>query len=63
MQDFLYSGKMIFWTDPTVGKIYRSPMFSNEQARVVVREEDVMPGDQIAVDWVYSNLFWASSKR
>ena len=56
-------GKLIFWTDPSVGKIYRTKMFSDHQARVVVVEDGVVRGDQLAVDWIHSNLFWASNER
>ena len=56
-------GKLIFWTDPSVGKIYRTKMFSDHQARVVVVEAGVVRGDQLAVDWIHSNLFWASNER
>ena len=62
-QDFLYSGKLIFWTDPSLGKIFRSKMFSDHTAREVVIEESVVTGDAIALDWIHSNLFWASNKR
>ena len=38
-------------------------MFSDHTARVVVIQESVVTGDVIAVDWIHSNLFWASNKR
>lgn len=57
--DLMVSARLVFWIDTAKGAIYRSKM-EEGGARKMVIPQGVGTGDSIAVDWVNSNLYWAS---
>ena len=53
----------MFWTDSVEKRLYRAKLSDKNSIRSVVVEDDFKRTDDIAVDWVYNNVYWASGAR
>lgn len=60
--DFVFRTGMIFWSDITERKIYKAPIDEGND-RTVVIEDDLTTSDGLAVDWIYSHIYWTDSGK
>ena len=56
---FLQTG-MVFWSDVREERIYRAPIDSGYPDQAVLTQA-VVTADGLAVDWVYSHLYWTDA--
>ncbi|XP_072749505.1 low-density lipoprotein receptor isoform X4 [Anoplolepis gracilipes] len=60
--DFVFRTGMIFWSDISEKKIYKAPIDEGNE-RTVVIENDLTTSDGLAVDWIYSHIYWTDSGK
>ncbi|XP_024884773.1 very low-density lipoprotein receptor-like isoform X3 [Temnothorax curvispinosus] len=60
--DFVFRTGMIFWSDISEKKIYKAPIDEGNE-RTVVIENDFTTSDGLAVDWIYSHIYWTDSGK
>ncbi|XP_020282634.1 very low-density lipoprotein receptor-like isoform X3 [Pseudomyrmex gracilis] len=60
--DFVFRTGMIFWSDVSEKKIYKAPIDEGNE-RTVVIENDLTTSDGLAVDWIYSHIYWTDSGK
>ncbi|XP_014488137.1 PREDICTED: low-density lipoprotein receptor-like isoform X3 [Dinoponera quadriceps] len=60
--DFVFRTGMIFWSDISEKKIYKAPIDEGNE-RTVVIENDLTTSDGLAVDWIYSHIYWTDSVK
>ncbi|XP_076235491.1 low-density lipoprotein receptor isoform X2 [Calliopsis andreniformis] len=60
--DFVFRTGMIFWSDISEKKIYKAPIDEGNE-RVVVIDDGLTTSDGLAVDWVYSHIYWTDSAK
>ncbi|XP_015190651.1 PREDICTED: very low-density lipoprotein receptor-like isoform X3 [Polistes dominula] len=60
--DFVFRTGMIFWSDITEKKIYKAPIDEGND-RTIVIEDDLTTSDGLAVDWIYSHIYWTDSGK
>ncbi|KAI5752806.1 hypothetical protein M8J77_020550 [Diaphorina citri] len=60
--DFVFRTGMIFWSDISEKKIYKAPIDEGSE-RTVVIEEDKTIADGLAVDWIYSHIYWTDAHK
>ena len=53
----------MFWTDYVDKRLYRSQLKDNDSMRSVVIEDNFRRSDDVAIDWVYNNIYWTSGAR
>ncbi|KAG7202842.1 hypothetical protein KM043_009994 [Ampulex compressa] len=58
--DFVFRTGMIFWSDMHEKKIYKAPIDEGNE-RAVVIDDEVTTSDGLAVDWIYSHIYWTDS--
>ncbi|XP_061931587.1 low-density lipoprotein receptor isoform X2 [Apis cerana] len=60
--DFVFRTGMIFWSDSSEKKIYKAPIDEGNE-RTVVIDDGLTTSDGLAVDWIYSHIYWTDSKK
>ncbi|CAK9813981.1 Very low-density lipoprotein receptor [Anthophora quadrimaculata] len=60
--DFVFRTGMIFWSDGSEKKIYKAPIDEGNE-RTVVIDDGLTTSDGLAVDWIYSHIYWTDSKK
>ncbi|XP_078033572.1 low-density lipoprotein receptor isoform X3 [Augochlora pura] len=60
--DFVFRTGMIFWSDMSEKKIYKAPIDEGNE-RTVVIDDGLTTSDGLAVDWIYSHIYWTDSKK
>uniref|UniRef100_A0A8D9BTS8 Very low-density lipoprotein receptor n=1 Tax=Cacopsylla melanoneura TaxID=428564 RepID=A0A8D9BTS8_9HEMI len=60
--DFVFRTGMIFWSDISEQKIYKAPIDEGPK-RTVVIEHDKTSADGLAVDWIYSHIYWTDAGK
>ena len=62
--DFLYSQRLVFWSDTETESIYRAVIDSSEETiqKIVTTTGLTLP-EGLACDWIGHNLYWADSER
>jgi len=58
--DFNFKTGMVFWSDVMEEKIYKAPIDSGFNKTLVI-SSGVVTADGLAVDWVYSHLYWTDT--
>ena len=53
----------MFWTDLAEKRLYRAQLKDNHSMRSAVIENKFSKTDDVAVDWVYNNIYWTSGAR
>ena len=53
----------MFWTDYVVKRLYSSQLTDNDSMKSVVIEDNFRRSDDVAIDWVYNNIYWTSGAR
>ena len=53
----------MFWTDYVDKRLYRSQLKDNDSMRSVIIEDNFRRSDDVAIDWVYNNIYWTSGAR
>lgn len=61
--DFHFAAQQVFWTDCVEKRLYRAKVTGKDSMRSVVVEDALDRTDDIAVDWVYNNVYWTSGDR
>ena len=51
---------MVFWSDVREERIYRAPIDSGYPDQALLTQA-VVTADGLAVDWVYSHLYWTDA--
>ncbi|XP_012277128.1 very low-density lipoprotein receptor isoform X2 [Orussus abietinus] len=60
--DFVFRTGMIFWSDVSDKKIYKAPIDEGNE-RTVVIDNDLTTSDGLAVDWIYSHIYWTDAEK
>ncbi|XP_076665931.1 low-density lipoprotein receptor isoform X6 [Andrena cerasifolii] len=60
--DFVFRTGMIFWSDTKEKKIYKAPIDEGNE-RAVVIDDGLTTSDGLAVDWIYSHIYWTDSAK
>nr|XP_034193047.1 very low-density lipoprotein receptor-like isoform X2 [Osmia lignaria] len=60
--DFVFRTGMIFWSDTSEKKIYKAPIDEGNE-RTVVIDDGLTTSDGLAVDWIYSHIYWTDSRK
>lgn len=60
--DFAFRTGMIFWSDVSEQKIYKAPIDEGNLKSVVVGDQQIT-SDGLAVDWIYSHIYYSDTKR
>lgn len=60
--DFAFRTGMIFWSDVSEQKIYKAPIDEGNDKTIVVRDQQIT-SDGLAVDWIYSHIYYSDTKR
>ncbi|XP_033335577.1 low-density lipoprotein receptor isoform X2 [Megalopta genalis] len=60
--DFVFRTGMIFWSDMSEKKIYKAPIDEGNE-RTVVIDDGLTTSDGLAVDWIYSHIYWTDSEK
>ncbi|XP_050486519.1 very low-density lipoprotein receptor-like isoform X6 [Bombus huntii] len=60
--DFVFRTGMIFWSDSSEKKIYKAPIDEGNE-RTVVIDDGLTTSDGLAVDWIYSHIYWTDSQK
>ncbi|XP_076166468.1 low-density lipoprotein receptor isoform X2 [Ptiloglossa arizonensis] len=60
--DFVFRTGMIFWSDISEKKIYKAPIDEGNE-RTVVIDDGLTTSDGLAVDWIYSHIYWTDSGK
>ncbi|XP_012154054.1 low-density lipoprotein receptor isoform X5 [Megachile rotundata] len=60
--DFVFRTGMIFWSDINEKKIYKAPIDEGNE-RTVVIDDGLTTSDGLAVDWIYSHIYWTDSRK
>lgn len=60
--DFVFRTGMIFWSDSSERKIYKAPIDEGNE-RTVVIDDGLTTSDGLAVDWIYSHIYWTDSEK
>ncbi|XP_053984909.1 very low-density lipoprotein receptor-like isoform X2 [Hylaeus volcanicus] len=60
--DFVFRTGMIFWSDIIEKKIYKAPIDEGNE-RTVVIDDGLTTSDGLAVDWIYSHIYWTDSRK
>lgn len=60
--DFVFRTGMIFWSDINEKKIYKAPIDEGNE-RTVVIDDGLTTSDGLAVDWIYSHIYWTDSLK
>jgi len=58
--DFHFKTGMVFWSDVREERIYRAPIDSGYPDQALLTQA-VVTADGLAVDWVYSHLYWTDA--
>ena len=53
----------MFWADYVDKRLYRSQLKDNDSMRSVIIEDNFRRSDDVAIDWVYNNIYWTSGAR
>ncbi|XP_063697289.1 low-density lipoprotein receptor isoform X3 [Culicoides brevitarsis] len=60
--DFVFRTGMIFWSDVTEQKIFKAPIDEGTE-KTVVSSNQMVTADGLAVDWIYSNIYFTDTRR
>ncbi|XP_033227247.1 low-density lipoprotein receptor-like isoform X6 [Belonocnema kinseyi] len=60
--DFVFRTGMIFWSDVSEKKIYKAPIDEGSE-RTAVIDKDMTTSDGLAVDWIYSHIYWTDAEK
>jgi hypothetical protein len=60
--DFVFRTDMIFWSDVSDQKIYKAPIEGGSKRTVVIKDE-LTTSDGLAVDWIYSHIYWTDTGK
>jgi len=60
--DFVFRTGMIFWSDSSEQKIYKAPIDEGSERSVVINNE-LTVCDGLAVDWLYSHIYWTDTGK
>lgn len=60
--DYVFRTGMIFWSDVSEQKIYKAPIDEGNDRAVVVRDQ-LITSDGLAVDWIYSHIYYSDTKK
>ncbi|XP_073999056.1 low-density lipoprotein receptor-like isoform X3 [Rhodnius prolixus] len=60
--DFVFRTGMIFWSDSSEQKIYKAPIDEGSERTIVISNEVTMC-DGLAVDWLYSHIYWTDTGK
>lgn len=58
--DFNFRTGMIYWSDVMTQKIYKAPIDEGYKKEVVI-DHNIVTADGLAVDWLYSHLYWTDT--
>ncbi|CAG0883303.1 unnamed protein product [Darwinula stevensoni] len=56
--DYDYHKGLVFWSDSSDMRIYKADLETGRNISVVIRE-DISNCDGVAVDWIYSHIYWS----
>jgi hypothetical protein len=60
--DFVFRTGMIFWSDVSDQKIYKAPIDEGSERTIVIKDE-LTTSDGLAVDWIYSHIYWTDTGK
>lgn len=60
--DYVFRTGMIFWSDVSEQKIYKAPIDEGNDRTVVVKDQ-LVTSDGLAVDWIYSHIYYSDTKK
>ncbi|CAH1393480.1 unnamed protein product [Nezara viridula] len=60
--DFVFRTGMIFWSDSSEKKIFKAPIDEGSERTVVISNE-ITICDGLAVDWLYSHIYWTDTGK
>uniref|UniRef100_A0A336MHQ5 CSON000109 protein n=1 Tax=Culicoides sonorensis TaxID=179676 RepID=A0A336MHQ5_CULSO len=60
--DFVFRTGMIFWSDVSEQKIFKAPIDEGTE-KTVVSSNQMVTSDGLAVDWIYSNIYFTDTRR
>uniref|UniRef100_A0A336LM96 CSON011106 protein n=1 Tax=Culicoides sonorensis TaxID=179676 RepID=A0A336LM96_CULSO len=60
--DFVFRTGMIFWSDVSEQKIFKAPIDEGTE-KTIVSSNQMVTSDGLAVDWIYSNIYFTDTRR
>lgn len=60
--DYVFRTGMIFWSDVSDQRIYKAPIDEGNERIAVVKDSQIT-ADGLAVDWIYSHLYYSDTKH